>query len=470
MMTLLALELSDAGVMVAGGEPAQLLKIDKGEKESPGYAIIQNGHLIVGKDAQDSARLNPRLYTNRFWDELNTDPLKQIGFEGKNNAELAYLHLLRIWDFIKRQGDELVIAVPGFFTQSQLGLILGITKELSIPVKGFAATALAASSKSFPNHLLFYLDIHLHRIELTYLEQEDQLLYKNSETLSGNGLNYLYSEWIRAIADEFVRTTRFDPFDQAIYEQELYRRLPQVLKDIQGNPSVVFTMKAGHQTYSITITYDLLAKTGKAVFREVRQLIEEIAEKYNQPRMPLIVEVTHRVSQLPGYREELQKIPVKQIVELEQGSSAMGILELKDRFTIQAGQGVTFLTSRSWQTTQQFQDFNVETTPQDLMRPTHILYGNLAYPISHKPLIIGQVSADGVHIHVSDQIEGVSRKHCTIQSRGDTVVLVDHSISGTFVDGTKVSGTTMLRRGQTIRIGTPGEEFHLITCVRSNET
>ena len=469
-MSLLGLELNDTGIIVAGGEPAYLLDVDCMETESPGFAFLQNNHLIIGKDAQSRARLNPRLYTNRFWDELSAEPLKQPGLEGKNNAELAYMHLSKIWDAVKKQGDELVVAVPGFFTQNQLGLILGIAKELSIPIKGFMPSALAASTRPYPNCLLFHLDIYLHRIEVTFLEQNDHLLQKNSETLSGKGLSFLYSEWAKAVADEFVRTTRFDPFDQAIYDQELHRRLPRALRKLQVNPSIVFEMEAGSQTYRITLTYDLLAKAGRAVFREVYRIIEGMAEKYDTTGMPIVVEVTHRVSQLPGYKEELRKTSTMQIVELESGSSATGLLKLRKRFNDKStGKGVTFLSTRSWPTDPPTQGSSIVPSSQNAELPSHVLYGDRAYPISDKPLIIGQRLADGVTIYINDEIAGVSQSHCTIQLRGNEVILVNSSTSGTFVDGVKVEGVETLKLGQTIQIGSPEEKFHLILCVRPDE-
>ena len=335
-MPLLGLELNDTGILAAGGEPAQLLDVESGEKESPGFALAHNDQLILGKDAHDSARLHPRLYTNRFWDELSAEQIKQPALEGKTNAELAYLHLSKIWDSLKGYGDEIVLAVPGFFSHKQLGLILGITNELSMPVKGFAATAIAASPEPYPEHLLFYLDIHLHRLEITFLEQGDQLTHKETKTIPAKGLHYLYTEWIKAIADEFVRSTRFDPFDQAIYEQELFRCLPQVLKDLKGNPSTTFAMKAGSQIHSVILTYDLFARKSKLVFREVYHLIEEMKKRYGTAEMASVLEVSHRFSPLPGYREELDKLPNVQIVELEKGSGARGLIELKDRFSPQA--------------------------------------------------------------------------------------------------------------------------------------
>ena len=50
------------------------------------------------------------------------------------------------------------------------------------------------------------------------------------------------------------------------------------------------------------------------------------------------------------------------------------------------------------------------------------------------------------------------------------VVLEDLSTYGTFVNNVKVAGETELAVGQTIRVGTPGEEFQVITCLENDET
>lgn len=470
-MSLLGIELSDAGIMAAGGEPARLLPLEAGEMESAGFALVHKGQLLVGKDAQNRARLNPRLYTNRFWDELNTEPLKQPGLEGKNNAELVYFHLADLWETLRRHGDELVMAVPGFFTRQQLSLLLGIANELSLPLKGFATTALAALSQPYPEHLLFHLDIHLHRIEITLLKQGSHLLQGDTKTLPGRGLNYFSAQWVKAIADEFVRTTRFDPFDQAIYEQELYLRLPGLLRELKTLSSTTFTMKPGSQTYSVTLHHDFFAETTRAPFREAARLIREMAEQSGKAALPPALAVTHRVSPLPGYREELEKLPAIRIIELEPGSGALGLLMLKDRFTAHtADHGVSLLTSRPWQQILQPHEAAAPQTDRNPTVPTHILCGNRAYPLSPKPLIIGQETAGAISICTNDEDALPSSKHCTLQLSGDHALLLNHSPGGTLVDGTRVSETALLKLGQTIRIGTSEEELRLITCVRADET
>ena len=46
-MSLIGLELSDAGIMAAGGDPAKLLTLDGQAIESPGFALPQKKRLRI---------------------------------------------------------------------------------------------------------------------------------------------------------------------------------------------------------------------------------------------------------------------------------------------------------------------------------------------------------------------------------------------------------------------------------------
>ena len=240
-MSLIGIEISDAGIIAAAGTPFQLLELDGKATNSPGFALPQKNRLLLGKEAESKAHLFPRQILNRFWDQLDTEPLDQPGkYAPQTHAEIVYHHLSRIWQVIQKHGDEIVLVIPDFYTRQQLGLILGIAQELSIDIKGFVPMALAASSVACPGKMLMHLDIHLHRIEVIYLKQEAYLTIEDSVTTTGKGLTHLYREWVETIAQEFVRSTRFDPFHLAASEQELYDRLPGVLSHLQHNSSMVF--------------------------------------------------------------------------------------------------------------------------------------------------------------------------------------------------------------------------------------
>jgi len=466
-MSLLGLELSDAGILVAGTEPAGLLKVDGNSVESPGFALPEKNRLTVGGAAERKAHLYPRQILNQFWDQLNIEPLEQPNPFAQNHAEIAFEHFARIWQTVKHHGKEMVIAVPGFYTREHLGFILGISQELGIPLKGFAPLAVAAVPERLPEGLLLHLDLHLHRFEVTRLERAEQLNRKDSISAEGNGLSKLYRRWVDAIAEEFVRSTRFDPLHRAATEQELYDRLPGILTQLCRNPDVYFEMTGGSKVYHVTLTRDLFYKKGAPVFEEMRRLVSRFYDRYGKAGAGPVLMLTDRIARLPGMKDMLVEIENCNIIELEPGAGALGILRFASRlFEQQAGNSAPFLTSRPLPAEGPISYEEPRRNSAGQKRPTHILYRNLAYPITEKPLIIGlQRFAGKSGVQIQGQIAGVSRKHCVVQLQENKVVLNDYSTYGTFVDENPVTGKAILLLGQTVRLGTPGETLKLIACL-----
>ncbi len=471
-MHLIALELSDAGIMAAAKEPLGLLQLDGEDRESPGFALPDAAQLLVGKAAEGRARLHPLQVNNAFWDQLNTEPLKQPSQYARNHAEMAYAHLAHIWEKIGGRKNEMVMAVPAFFARDQLGLILGITEALRIPLKGMVSLSVAAASKPCPDRVLLHLDIHLHRSEVTFLEQGERLTQKDVATTRQKGLRHLHSEWVKAIAEAFVRTTRFDPLHEASTEQEVYDRLPAVMAGLQHNPSVPFEMVVGSKSYRVDLSRELFAAKARGVFQKIGEMIDLMRRRHGKPGQPVTLHLSHRMAALPGYREMLATLEGAQERELEPGAGAFGALNLWQAFS-RPEVGVKLLTSRPWQRREapaMTDHLSVKPISYADTSPTHVLYRTVAYPLSDRPLVIGTGGAqEGVDVRIEGQLAGVSRRHCSIQRRGEEAILTDHSTYGTFVDGEQVSGTALLRLGQVIRVGTPGEELQLITSVETDE-
>jgi hypothetical protein len=471
-MSLLGLELSDVGIMVVSNDPLELLQVDGADRESPGFALPEGNRLLVGRTAEDKAHLHPRRFNNIFWSQLNTEPLKQPNPYAQNHAEMAYTHLAKIWENIKGHGDELVIAVPGFLDRDQLGLFLGIAEELSIPLKGIVALPVAASSTPCPGRMLLHLDIHLHWSEVNLLEQGKSLNLEDSVTAEGKGLHNLHKEWVEAIAAEFVRTTRFDPLHRADFEQALYNRLPSILVALQHEPLVMCEMTAGPKTHRVSLSRDLFIQKSEATFSELLRLIKGIRDRYDGASQPVTLQLTHRINRLPGCKEMVAKMTDTQTIELEPGSAAFGVLNLNEELIEQRGKkGVSYLMSRPWTKQHTMSPHpSSQSAGHTSMQPTHILYRNMAYPISDQPLTIGWGGpGNGVGVTMADEMAGVSERHCSIQIRGKEVVLTDHSTNGTFVDETPVTNTVVLKLGQIIRVGT-GEKLQLIACLEKHET
>jgi hypothetical protein len=472
-MSLIGLEISDAGILAAAGTPDRLLELDGPATESPGFALPQKKRLLVGKEAEGKAHLFPRQILYRFWDQLDTEPLEQPGkYAPQNHAEIVYHHLSRIWQVIQKHGNEIVLVVPDFYNRQQLGLILGIAQELSMNVKGFVPTALAASSVAFPGKMLIHLDIHLHRIEVIYLKQGEHLTIEDSATTSGKGLIHLYREWMETIAQEFVRSTRFDPFHRAASEQELFDRLPGVLSHLQHNSSMVFDMLDAATSYSITLKRDHFTRKAESIYREVCRLVERIRKKHGKDESAIALQLSHRFSRLPGCREMLSTIANTLVIELVRGAGANGILRIWQQLSDQRNaEGISFFNSRPWQNSRPTYDFDPASEKNVETLPTHLLYRSIAYPITEKPLTIGrETGSEKTRVQIYGRSPRMSPRYCTIGFRGREVVLNDYSTDGIFVDETRVDGSMALKLGQIIRLGTKAEQLQIIACLNRDET
>ena len=106
--------------------------------------------------------------------------------------------------------------------------------------------------------------------------------------------------------------------------------------------------------------------------------------------------------------------------------------------------------------------------PEDLERdarsPTYLLVGSTAHRIGNSPLFLGSQEDEGGRlIALPTEMPGVSRQHCSLTRKNGQCILEDHSRYGTFLNGHRIDGSSVLQVGDTIRIGTPGLEFQLIT-------
>ena len=65
-------------------------------------------------------------------------------------------------------------------------------------------------------------------------------------------------------------------------------------------------------------------------------------------------------------------------------------------------------------------------------------------------------------MRLDDRMNGVSRRHCSIEFRDAQVVVSDHSRFGTLLNGHAIDGAAILQAGDVLSLGNPPREFQLI--------
>ncbi len=466
-MNLLGLELCDAGILVAGGDPPRLLPIDEECLESPGFALPDKKTLTTGIAAERRARLFPRQIMNRFWDSLSTDPLDHPLPTAGNQAEVACTHLAQIWNKARHFGNALVIAVPAGFQRTPLGLLLGMSQELDIPVQGFVSLPVAAAAPG-PEGLHLHVDAYLHRFEVSILKTEGRLEFQEVLTVNEKGLEGLHKLWAQAAAAEFVRMTRFDPFHSAETEQELYRRLPAVLAALQHEQATTIAIPAGHSAYSVSLLRGMILETARPVYDELLSAVHDAARRGAAPGTAVCLQVSQRVARLPGLLERLRQMPNTRVVALPAGAAALALPVLWRELTDgRRPSGASFFSSRPWAAAEHSAAAGPTTSSP---RPTHLLYRNLATPLTATPLTVGtQLPAAGRSIRIVADAGGIDPEHCAVRLQGEKVVLTDLSANGTFLNDRRVEGSVVLNVGDAIRLGNTTETIVPIACLDPNE-
>jgi len=450
--------------MAAEARSGKLLRVDGESLESPGIALSEKKKLLVGQAADRRICQSPRFANNLFWDLLDAEPLSQPGYEGLTRADLVYGHLKEVWRAVRSHGDEVIMAVPPFFTREQLGYILGMASELSMPVRGFVTLAVASAIEPVDSPLIVHVDLSLHRAVITLLEPGARLTQTDSVSLQARGVSELASEWKKSIAGEFVQRTRFDPLYQASSEQELHDRLPAIVAQLQEKESVPFEMKSGLHRHTVTLPRELFTEKSAPLFAEVAGAIESRRAKAGLRDETTALWVTHRVTRIPGWKASLAALPATRLFALEPGAGAQGAAKLSTLFDAQPGKSrVALLPSRPWHRVSR----SGKASPERI--PTHLLHGAVAYPVSDSPL--GVSSEKGrIRVRLLQEGEDPASSHCTIRREGKQVLLTNLSPSGTMVDGEKVTGSAPLSLGQRIKTGESDETLQLIACLNKDET
>ncbi len=490
-MTTLALEIHDAGIRwvdaSGAGDP------------SPGYALWEDGALVTGQAALRRAREKPRFIHHRFWQDLDTEPLGKPFPRDLSAADLAHAHLSEVWKTAPEGTERVILAVPGSFSARQLGLVLGIARACDLPVAGLvdvatAATPVAVAATGHPGRRLLHLDLHLHRVVLTELEMSDppagtperwaKVIRRRVRVEDGGGLVALQHAWARRIAELFVHATRYDPLHSATAEQALYRCLPQWLEALHSTELIEASLGPEGKERTLELTRPDLVDAADSFYENLPELV--LALKRGGESITLLP--AQGLAELPGLEARLAELRGVVTVPLPAGAATAGALLTREEILADAepssassmtprpgdGAALPLVTRLSFEapaapSRQPAATGRAVPTPRPARpRPTHLVHEGLAYPLTERPFRLG-LATDGTASTMPglalDAAAGISRSHCTISRRGESVVVEDHSTQGSFVNGERIDGRAELEAGDRLRLGTPGIELELIAVV-----
>lgn len=453
-MSRAALHIIDAGIT--------LLDSERVHYRQPGLALLEEDTLATGNAAFARARINPRRIQHRYWSDISAEPLTEQPFRHLSTADLVSKQLEIAWAAAPSGIDQLAVAVPAYLSSAQLGLFLGIAAELKLPVTAMADAAVAATRREYRGAVPVHIDIGLHHATLCRIAQQDSARVERSEVIDNCGLYALNDAWLNTVAEAFVRQSRFDPLHTAETEQLLLDQLGSWLNAAGRGDTVALSVTSGGVEHSAEIESLALINAAAPWYQQIASRLRALFRAGETPAL----QMTDRAARLPGLAELLKARVGGEVFALEPGATARGALARCRRSG--SGEAVSLLRQLPWDQ----QAVSIDAAPVDAAHagvPTHLLHGDVAWRIDGERLCIGtRPEPGGRAIELDPDMPGISRHHCDVLQHEGRCVVEDHSRYGTFLNGHRIDGSTVLQVGDALRVGSPGFEFRLITTDESH--
>ncbi|MDG2108257.1 MAG: FHA domain-containing protein [Woeseiaceae bacterium] len=447
-MAVLAAHFNDAEIVVVDNE--RILY------REPGFALLEDDHLITGAEAYANASIKPRRIQNHYWSDLRSEPLPDRHFHHLSAADLVSRQLEQIWKRIAKKGDQLAIAVPAYMSNENVGLLLGIATELNIPVIAICHAAACATRRHYEHAVPVHIDLGLHSSSMTRLIQEGQVLVDRSIIIEDNGLLLLYENWLKIFAETFVQQSRFDPLHNAVSEQTLQDKIPDWLMLASSASTVQLEMEHEGINHQAEIKSLELITAAAPVYQNIVSNLRALIKAEETPALQL----SYRAARMLGLADTLRNRIGGETFLLEPGATARGLIKrCKPQF---ASGGLTLSRHMPWDQSS-ISVINSKAAGEGGL-PTHLLFGHHAFSLKGDSLVLGsQVSNDERWLDLQQKMPGVSRRHCVVSTNNGQFVVADHSRYGTYLNGHRIDGSAILQTGDVIRIGTPGFELRVIS-------
>lgn len=265
-------------------------------QHSPGYALLADDAIITGEAARQRFWLEPQKGFQQYWQQLNLSPLRQQSDFARHHADLAYAQLQQLYRDSGEPG-EVILAVPGHFSSEQLSLLLGLVNASPFSAVGLVDSAVAAvaSHQSLAaGKAALHVDIHLHQVVITRIEQQQTLQRVTVEHIDELGLKTLLDSWAKWVSDQFIQQYRYDPLHTASGEQQLFDRLPGWLEQLSKEPQVAAALETDKGTLRLNLLREQLLGNTASRLSRLQQAITKLGG--NDSTLYL----SHRIAQLPG--------------------------------------------------------------------------------------------------------------------------------------------------------------------------
>ena len=422
-MTTCVIELNDNEIRVSSGVDIIL--------RSPGYALIDGDRIELGDAAAKQARLHPRAVHNRYWKNLNQDPLQYPSSRARHNADLAFAQLLSIHEQAGKP-EEVILAVPATYSNEQLALLLGLVAASPLTAVGLVDSSVAAASLVAGKGNYVHIDMHLHQTILTRIKVDEQVSRSSVRLIDGTGMLSLFDTTAQLIADLFIKESRFDPQHHPETEQALYDQIPACLQSLQTHAEVSLEIQYQQTQHQAKLPADLLKNALQAQYQKIINAIDPTD----------ICLLSYQMAQLPGLTTLLGD------AELLSDLSVLQACQKHESAIRSSGSALNYITSLPTsnepvitRVAKPVEHASQAVNPgrQDI---THILHEHNAYPLNTGRLFLSASGSINTSAH--------NDSHCSINVNNGSVRLQTEDELTIFVNGRELKQATAVAAGDII--------------------
>jgi hypothetical protein len=415
----------------------------------------------AGTSAWNALRRHPTATSTRHLGAL----LSQTVPTDRSVALVAAELVRRLAAQPPRADERVWIAAPARAPERGLSAVLSIARTLSLPVDGFVSSAAASVAALRLEKTAIVLELGLHHAAATSVDRDGAQARRRRTVLADrNGLMAFYQGWLELVSTTMVKRTRFDPLHDAATEQQLFDSLVTWARQAALGGSVNAVLTKGTERFEVTLTRDQFAQAGRTLHRQIVRLLHE-----SRPAgAPVALVVPAILREFPGLRDDLEQFADCELICVPDGHAAMAVatLDLPER---PASEPVRLLRKVPLLSQPVAPLSRTLLGENRSASPSHLLLEGQVHALGRGPLVLGRSPVGSRTLELPEGLAGVSRRHCTFVAEDNTVLLLDHSSCGTFVNGERVAERVRVRAGDGVRLGDPGVELALIAVSESSD-
>jgi hypothetical protein len=358
------------------------------------------------------------------------------------------------------EGASLWISVPSRMAPDSMGDLLRQLRAMGVSVQGFVDAAVVTAAWLQKPAPVVVLDIGLHGAVFSVVTRDgDTCRLRRSASLP-TGTEDLLQQWVGLAGQSMVRQTRFDPLHDQRHEAQVRAALPAMLRAAENDGAATLSLQAEGRDLTVSLSRDQFVAAAAGALQPFTETLQALCAALGDCH----VMVPEALVEWPGLAEALGAAGSRPVWAVAEGCAARAA-SLLPATGGEAGGAVQYLTQLAPMGMPAPEECSrlLATRGGVATAATHLVFRGRAIPIGARGIVLGRDPGEGAgHIVLPEGIAGVSRRHCTLHRAGDETVLVDHSRYGTFVDGQRVNGRTLLSAGSNLRLGTPGIELPLV--------